>query len=96
MFDPDAVDAQNAAAAERNRERGLPALTGTAKQRGWAESIRDRAVTIGRCPVERWEVDEAGWWIDHRDRLTAPLTAEEKRALEKARGQLDMFEGVAE
>jgi hypothetical protein len=35
---------KNAAAAERNAERGLPDLEGSEKQTGWAESIRDEKI----------------------------------------------------
>lgn len=77
-----AHDEENAAAAEKAAEAGLPQLVGSPKQIAWAESIRMKIVTglttinpkyhpfmleVGKAAI-RIMVQEtkASWWIDNR------------------------------
>lgn len=78
----EAHDAENAAAAEKAAEAGLPQLTGSAKQIAWAESIRMKIITglttmqPGYRPIMQdvcktvarilTTETRASWWIDHR------------------------------
>lgn len=50
---------ENAAAAQSNREKGLPQLEGSPKQIAWAETIRCAA-------VQAKAITSAAWWIDHQ------------------------------
>ena len=65
---------------------GLPALDGSPKQVNWAERIRLHTVNLTALrgsPVWDYfsehvlrpalaEIDQAAWWIDHRNQLTTP------------------------
>lgn len=78
----EAHDAENAAAAEKAAEAGLPQLTGSAKQIAWAETIRMKIVTglttinpkyhpfmleVGKAAVRIMTSEtKASWWIDNR------------------------------
>jgi hypothetical protein len=72
--------AMAAAAAGDSGADVLPALAGTAKQREWAESLRDAYVAQrwgGQIPAEAMaqltRLTEARWWIDNRDNLDDAL-----------------------
>ena len=74
---------KNAAAAERNTERGLPGLEGSEKQIGWAESIRDEKIE----DLEELEEELRGMDPDEEDRrVVKGLLLEE---IELARTETD-------
>jgi hypothetical protein len=74
---------KNAAAAERNAERGLPDLEGSEKQIGWAESIRDDKIG----DLKELEEELRGMDPDEEDRrVVRGLLLEE---LNKARTETD-------
>ncbi len=78
---------QNAEAAQEAEAMGLPALTGTERQIGWAETLRLDArkrfekmvAEASKPPVLAIEVmdyllktrTKASWWIDHREIATS-------------------------
>lgn len=70
-------DCRAATAQEAAHDAGLPVLTGTAKQVGWADDIRGKyasAVTAAGKTELLDEVrrhPEARWWIDNRYEIQA-------------------------
>jgi len=48
------LECRNKAAAEANRQQGLPALTGTERQIRWAESIRQKLLQDLDKQVQLW------------------------------------------
>lgn len=75
--------AANAAAAERARANGWCELDGTPAQVAWAESIRLRTVESASERIvdalsadvldAMLSVDDAAWWIDHRNGIRLPV-----------------------
>lgn len=88
---------ENAAAAKENAESGLPALTGSDRQIGWAETIRKRLLDeVGEVLPElggkEWfpaamqtiqSQRSASWWIDRRDMAFLYVAEEVGRQISK-------------
>jgi hypothetical protein len=68
---------------DRDEERALPAMTGSARRRAWAGVLRYQFVTdrwITEIPPSVRErllrLTDAQWWIDNRDRLDEAIAAQ--------------------
>lgn len=50
--------------------KAMPELSGSAKQQSWAESIREKAIRVGKITEEQAaKQTDSRWWIDNRTKF---------------------------